>query len=113
MEESKHDRIYAILLTLYAFCMVVGIGSFHYMKVLLTVEKTTENAVFAGAITYVMYTCGCIAAFAFLTLLLRYTIPRLGGVFTKALNILLLFGFPFGTALGIYGLMKVDRKPKT
>ena len=112
MKENKHDRIYAILLTLYAFCMVFTIGTFQYMKVLLKAANTTENAVSTSAITYVMYICGCIAAFAFLTLLLRYTKPTLGSIFTKALNIFLLINFPLGTALGIYGLMKVDREPK-
>jgi len=28
---------------------------------------------------------------------------------TRALNILLLFNFPFGTVLGLYGLIKVDK----
>jgi hypothetical protein len=92
--------------------MVLSIGSFYYVKVLLTAENATENAVTAGAMTYLMYINGCIAGFAFLTLLLRYTKPRLGNVFTKALNILLLFCFPVGTALGIYGLIKVDCRPK-
>ena len=29
---------------------------------------------------------------------------------TKALNIVLLIAIPFGTALGIYGLLKVDKE---
>ncbi len=43
------------------------------------------------------------------TLLVRATSPGAGRVATMALNIVLLFFFPFGTALGVYGLMKVDK----
>jgi len=43
------------------------------------------------------------------TLILRSALPKAGRIATTALNIVLLFSFPLGTALGIYGLMKVDR----
>jgi hypothetical protein len=42
-------------------------------------------------------------------LILRGTAPGAGRIATKALNIVLLVVFPLGTALGIYGLMKVDK----
>jgi bacteriorhodopsin len=44
------------------------------------------------------------------TLVLRAKQPSLGRLLTKALNIVFLVtAFPVGTALGIYGLWKVDR----
>jgi hypothetical protein len=43
------------------------------------------------------------------TLILRGVAPPAGRVATMALNIVLLIVFPFGTALGIYGLLKVDK----
>jgi hypothetical protein len=44
------------------------------------------------------------------TLVLRGTAPGAGRVATKALNIVMLVAFPFGTAVGIYGLWKVDKE---
>ena len=44
------------------------------------------------------------------TLILRGVAPGAGRIATKALNIVLLIAIPFGTALGIYGLMKVDKE---
>jgi hypothetical protein len=43
------------------------------------------------------------------TLLFRLVRPPVGKRLTRAMNLLLLIAPPFGTALGIYGLWKVDR----
>ncbi len=43
------------------------------------------------------------------TLILRGVAPRVAPAATMAMNIVLLIVFPFGTALGIYGLLRVDK----
>ena len=44
------------------------------------------------------------------TIVLRFAKPRAGRIASRALNIILLFtAFPVGTAIGVYGLWKVDR----
>jgi len=48
-----------------------------------------------------------------ITLILRGKSPAAGRIATTALNIVLLVLFPLGTALGIYGLMKVDKQSPT
>jgi hypothetical protein len=47
------------------------------------------------------------------TLLVRLVRPPIGKRLTRAMNLLLLIAPPFGTALGIYGLWKVDRTVST
>lgn len=112
MEVTKHNRIYEILLVLYAFGMLLSVGTLAF--VVSTVQETdgsTGASESSNALIYMMYVNGLLAAFALATVLLRYLTPDLGRVFTKALNILLLVAFPLGTALGTYGLLKVDRVP--
>lgn len=53
--------------------------------------------------------CAVLIAAMVVTLIRRGVAPRAGRVATMALNIILLIVFPFGTALGIHGLLKVDR----
>jgi len=53
----------------------------------------------------------CYAAIVVLSMILRWAFPASRRVFTIALSVALLVYVPFGTALGIYGLWKVDRTP--
>ncbi|MBI1831056.1 MAG: hypothetical protein HYR84_06365 [Planctomycetes bacterium] len=45
-----------------------------------------------------------------ITLIVRLSWPEAGRHVTKVMNVLFLLGPPLGTALGIYGLWKVDRE---
>jgi hypothetical protein len=47
-----------------------------------------------------------------LAIVLRASFPSLRRTITIAVSIFLLLHFPFGTAVGIYGLSKVDRSPR-
>jgi len=101
---ARHNRIYTILLiVLAAFC---GLGM---ISMIFTSRNPTIPAesrwVFQMMVgIYAVLVAGMVA-----TLILRGTAPSAGRIATKALNIVLLIVFPFGTALGIYGLMKVDK----
>jgi hypothetical protein len=93
---SKHDRIYTILLMVMCFGWLLSIG-------------VLANAKPGPSIRLILFINACLLGASVLTLLLRFKKPALGKVATKALNIVLLAGFPIGTALGIYGLWKVDK----
>ncbi len=56
--------------------------------------------------------CGFIVALIVATLIIRAK-SRSNGclIWTKAFNIFLLFVFPLGTAVRVYGLWKVDKAP--
>jgi|GEM_PF-3396169 len=106
----KHEKIYTVCLILFIFCEITAIGTFSYTANQI-LQDGGENAVFtADVLHYVAYICGCFAVFGTLTLILRYWKPEIGRHVTKALNILILIYFPLGTVLGIYGLLKVDKK---
>jgi hypothetical protein len=53
----------------------------------------------------------CYAALLVVSMILRWAFPASRRVFTIAISVALLAYIPFGTALGIYGLWKVDRTP--
>jgi hypothetical protein len=54
----------------------------------------------------------CYVVLIALALVLRWALPASRRVFTIALSVVLLLYVPLGTALGIYGLWKVDRPPR-
>jgi hypothetical protein len=67
--------------------------------------KWPEWSVLVSAFVSGVYLCGLAG-----TLFLRRVQPETGVRVTRALNMALLLAPPFGTALGLYGLWKVDRK---
>lgn len=102
---KRHDRTYNVLLIVLTFFYGTSIITMVFIRrsptlppdVLWVFEMTAwVNAAFVAAMIA--------------TLVLRGTAPSAGRVATKALNIILLIMIPFGTALGIYGLMKVDKE---
>ena len=101
---NRHNRIYTILLIVLAFWEVLSIISVEFVSHSPTMEQQSRWA---------MQMVACLEA-AFLvamvtTLILRGVAPGAGRIATKALNIILLLLLPLGTALGIYGLLKVDK----
>jgi len=101
---SRHDRTYTVLLIVLAFFLGISIIEFAFLK---RAPSTPPES------RWVFEMIACInAAFVVAivtTLILRGVAPSAGRIATTALNIILLFAFPFGTALGIYGLRKVDK----
>ena len=106
---GKHERIYAILLTVFAFYLLTSIGTFVLVACLLGSGKDASRNVIGAAMYHMVYITACLLVFVLTALVLRFARPAAGRIVTKALNIVLLLGFPLGTALGIYGLWKVDR----
>jgi hypothetical protein len=108
MSANRHNRIYTILLIVSAFLLLTSI---------ITMLSMTRMPGIAPDAQWVFEMTACSEA-AYLaaiviTLILRGKSPAAGRIATTALNIVLLVLFPLGTALGIYGLMKVDKQSPT
>jgi hypothetical protein len=103
---KNHNAVYTSLLGVLAFFLLLGIGSsvmqMHLPKIPPVVRTVFEFTIFVEA--------SYIAAIV-VVLLIRIFSPAHARWPTFALNIILLIGFPFGTALAIYGLLKVDKPP--
>jgi hypothetical protein len=101
---NRHNRIYTVLLIVLAFFYGVSIISMTFMSRSPTVAPESRWVFQMTACINAAFVAAMIA-----TLVLRAVAPGAGCVATKALNIIMLVLIPFGTALGIYGLLKVDR----
>jgi hypothetical protein len=107
----SHDRLYSILLVVLAAstAMSVPLGLVVYI-----LRARQGVPAFAWAIPdwvapWNAMICTGYLVLMVLTAWLRRTEPAAGRRVTRVLNFLLLPAIPFGTALGIYGLMKVDK----
>jgi hypothetical protein len=99
-----HNRIWAALVLVLAFICLMG------MLVLGFVTQSADSDK-VWAIHMIMAIEGLYVLVIAATLIVRQVVPAAARVVTIALNIILLFTmFPIGTAIGIYGLWKVDRK---
>lgn len=101
---DNHSRTYTILLIVLAFFCVISVITMLSFSQSPTMEPESRWVFVMTAAIEALFVVAIIV-----TLILRGTAPAAGRIATKALNIVLLVLFPFGTALGIYGLMKVDR----
>lgn len=103
----KHERLYTTLLVVFAvgiLCSIAVLAAFMDLPAQARPLKQWPDWVhFVSAFLSGVYFCAVVG-----TLLLRQTQPAASRSVTKALNIALLFALPFGTALGLYGLWKVD-----
>jgi hypothetical protein len=102
---NRHDHTYNILLIVLAFFYGTSIITMVFTSRLPTLPPDVLWVFEMAAWVNAAFVAAMVA-----TLILRATAPRAGQVATKALNIILLIMIPLGTALGIYGLMKVDRE---
>jgi len=101
---ARHNRIYtALLIALTLFC-AMGMTSLFFLSRVATMSPESR-----WPIDMVIGIYALLVAAMITTLILRGVAPRAGRVATMSLNIVLLFLFPFGTALAIYGLLKVDK----
>jgi hypothetical protein len=105
----RHDRLYNIILVLLGVNLLCGL-------VLLTVLLGMPPAgrprmlVPQWSLPLLAFAHGFYLLAITATLAVRSTRLPIGRRLTKAMNCLFLIAPPFGTALGIYGLWKVDRE---
>ena len=104
----RHDRLYCTLLAVLAVYCLCGMGLLIAFTA-LPAEARPATRWPEWLFPVVAFINGAYFCATVLTLILRRTDPASGRRLTRALNIALLFGPPFGTALGLYGLAKVDR----
>jgi hypothetical protein len=102
---ERHNRIYTTLLIVLAFLYVMSLITMISMTGSPTVKPESRWVFVMTA-----WIEGVFVAAIVVTLVLRGTAPGAGRIATKALNIVMLLLIPFGTALGIYGLWKVDKE---
>src|SRR4051812_31230014 len=101
---ARHNRIYTALLIAFALFCAFGMISIFFMSHSPTIPPESRRMFLMVVWIYAALVAAMVA-----TLILRGVAPRAGRIATMALNIVLLIVFPFGTALGIYGLIKVDK----
>ena len=101
---ARHNRIYMSLLLAAAFlCLAETLFLIRFSR------RPSISPEAAGIFKAETWLFGAYAVAIVLTFIIRLTAPRAARVTTMALNIVLLILVPFGTAIGIYGLMKVDK----
>lgn len=100
---SRHDTIYSVLLGVLAFFLALATVEMAFLAANLSKPET-------GWVLWMVFSIELLlTATIALTLLVRIVWPDNRKWLTLATNIILLLLFPFGTALGIYGLWKVDK----
>jgi nitrate reductase gamma subunit len=105
---DNHDQIYTTLVGVFAFFLLMGTVGNLFMSSALTMPQETR-AIFL--MTVVMGGIWLLAALS--VLIIRLAFPSYRRWPTLALNLVLLLFIPFGTALGVYGLWKVDKQPNS
>jgi hypothetical protein len=101
---SAHDHIYSTLLGVLGFLFILGMVS------LIAVRHMAQaRGEPADALLIPIGTEGCLTAAIAVVLFIRVVFPAYRRWPTLGLNIILLVFVPVGTALGIYGLWKVDK----
>ena len=103
--QARHNRIYTSLLIALAIFYLIGSVSIWSISRKAATQPDADWLFPVIAGTYVVFVAAMIT-----TVVLRFKAPVVARVVTMALNVVLLVLFPFGTALGIYGLLKVDKQ---
>ncbi|HZK79848.1 MAG TPA: hypothetical protein VFC46_02250 [Humisphaera sp.] len=101
---SKADKTYTVVLAVLAYISLVSI---------ITLWAITRSPNFRQdgrwAIEMVIATQACFLLCEVVALFVRVMFPASRKWPTIALNIVLLLSFPLGTAIGAYGLWKIDK----
>jgi len=108
--ESRPDRTYAILLIVLALIYGSGILTSLFIPQIPATPPMDPSVKWAFRLSAAIG--AFLVALIVATLIVR-SVTRNNGclIWTKAFNIFLLLVFPLGTAVGIYGLWKVDKAP--
>jgi len=101
---KNHNRAYTISLLLLGFILVIATGEMLFIGSSPTIAGSSKWVFY-----FVAFVEGSFLMAIAVTLALRAWAPAAGRTATVALNLLLLLLFPFGTAVGIYGLWKADK----
>ena len=103
-QKTAHDHIYTTLLAVFAFFLLIGVGSLIWIRTLPNPGGTDRSALLFPIIIESMYVVASIAI-----VIRRIAAPRVRRWPTFALNCILIPMIPLGTALAIYGFWKVDK----
>jgi hypothetical protein len=107
-ETARHNRIYtSLLIALAVFCVLGMISIFAISR------SPTMPPESRWTFQMMVWIYAVLIAAMVTTLVLRRIAPRAGRIAPMALNVVLLFLFPIGTPLVIYGLLKVDKGAQT
>jgi hypothetical protein len=101
---SKHDTIYTALLGVTSFFSLIGAIEMWFLA-----YRTPLAPESRWAIQFVFCLMLLLTTIQAAVLLIRIFLPARRKWVTVTLNIILLAAVPWGTALGIYGLWKVDK----
>jgi hypothetical protein len=104
----NHNRLYNTICIILLLYTVIGVALLVALMG-LPPDARPPMQVPDWSLPYLAVINGCYLVAVIVTLLFRLVRPPIGKRLTKAMNLLLLIAPPFGTALGIYGLWKVDR----
>src|SRR5690242_18711759 len=100
---KRHNRTYTVLL--------IALALFYGLCIIdIAFTNRSPTPLERSRWVLMAWINAALVAAMVMTLFLRGVAPRTGRIATKALNIVLLTAIPFGTVLGIYGLMKVDKE---
>ena len=106
---TTHDHIYTTLLGVLGFLMITAIVTLAMIRMMPTIPAESRTILLMPLATE-----GLFLAAIVLVLFIRLVFPAYRRWPTMGLNIILLLFVPFGTALAIYGFLKVDKNlPRT
>ena len=103
---SNHDRIYSALLGALLFFLLIPTLEMWFLS-----RRPGQPAETIWVMQLLFAIFLCFWLFVAGVLVIRIAFPAHRKWPTVALNIVMLMWIPFGTALGIYGLWKVDKSP--
>lgn len=105
--KRSHDQIFTGLLIALSLLLMLAIGEFSILR------AGGRFNVAEGVFYYLIFANSFYVFAIIVALILRWRAPRMRRAITIAVSAILLFAFPFGTIIGIYGLAKVDRATRT
>jgi hypothetical protein len=103
----KHERLYTSLLVIFAVAILCSMAVVALFMALPAEARPVQHwpdwLHYVSAFLSGVYFCAVVT-----TLLLRRAERATSHRATRALNVALLFAPPFGTAIGVYGLWRVE-----
>jgi hypothetical protein len=102
---TKHDHIYTTLLGVLAMFLVMAMLTLNSLR-----QRPTIDAEAKTRLLLPLSIEGCYLGAVVVVLFVRLVFPAYRRWPTLGLNLFLLLFVPFGTALAIYGLWKVDKR---
>jgi hypothetical protein len=108
----NHQRLYLALLVIagVSTALSIPVGLFVYTLRQLGLSPGIPGHIPNWILPWASLVSAAYIGFILVTLTARQLNPVVGRRLTRVLNLALLLTPPFGTMIGIYGLMKVDRR---